>query len=69
MTINLRKLRIDRGLGLEEAADQMGVHRDTLARAETGDGKPHPRNALKIAAFYGFKPSEVWPLDDPKVAA
>lgn len=65
--IDLRTVRIDRGIGLEEAAEEMGVHRSILARAESGENKPHPKNAFKIASFYGYKVTEVWPVPEAEV--
>lgn len=43
-----------RGLQYREAAAAIGVSVGTLHRVEHG-GKPGPRNAAKIARFYGFK--------------
>ena len=62
--IDLRELRHNRGLGLEDAAEQIGVHRSILARAESGENRPHPKNAFKIASFYGHKVTDLWPLED-----
>lgn len=61
--VNIRAERINRGLTIKQAADAMGL-RDfkALARAESGS-RPHPLNALKIASFYGYQVTDVWPLD------
>lgn len=65
MTVNLKAERLNRGLSLTGAADAAQVPLNVLARAEAGDGKPHPSNALKIADFYGHKVTEIWPLRLP----
>ena len=59
--VNLKKLRVLRGLGLAPAAEAIGVPRSVLYRAEIGEGTPHPKNAVKIAAFYGLEVLDVWP--------
>lgn len=61
--VDLRTARINRGLSQAEAARQIGVDADALARAERGVARPHPRNALPIAAFYGYKVTDIWPVD------
>lgn len=62
LSTTLKQRRIDRGLGLEECADLIGVTKRVLADAERG-ATPRPANALKIADFWGYRPSEVWPLE------
>lgn len=64
MSVDIRAERINRGLGIAEAAKRMGVHVSILGRAESGENKPHPRNAFKIATFYGYRVTDVWPLPD-----
>jgi DNA-binding XRE family transcriptional regulator len=66
---NLRAWRINRGLGPDEAAKAIGVSRDTLVRAESGAAVPHPRNAFKIAQFYGVQVTDLWPVTDEQVPA
>ncbi|MFZ1925305.1 MAG: helix-turn-helix transcriptional regulator [Solirubrobacteraceae bacterium] len=58
----LRDKRRDLGMNLVEAAEGCGVSRATLQRLETASGKglPHPSTALKVARYYGLKPSAVW---------
>ncbi len=74
MTVDLRAERVNRGLTLKEAARQMGlVGWKTLMRAEGGEVVPSPPNAFKIASFYGYRVTDVWPLPDrepePEAAA
>ena len=65
MPVDLRGDRLNRGLSIRQAAEQMGVAANTLGRAEDGE-MPHPANALKIASFYGHQVTDVWPVDpDP----
>lgn len=61
----LRAARIDKGLTIEQAADQIKVGREVLRRAESNGSRPQPRHAIKIAEFYGLKPSELWPIEGP----
>lgn len=62
--IDLTAERLNRGLSLTAAAEAMEVPLNVLSRAESGEGKPHPANAFKIADFYGQKVTDVWPLPD-----
>lgn len=62
LAVDIRAERLNRGLSVADAAAQMNVDRDTLARAETGKTDPHPRNAIKIAGFFGYRVTDVWPL-------
>lgn len=59
---DLRAMRLNRGLSSREAAEQMGIEHRVLLRAENGESTPHPGNAFKIAAFYGYKVTDVWPV-------
>lgn len=61
--IDLRAERLNRGLSLGDAAKEIEVAVDTLARAESGERVPQPRNAFKIASFYGHKVTDIWPVD------
>jgi DNA-binding XRE family transcriptional regulator len=59
---SLKERRINRGLGLAEAAELIGVSRRCLYDAEKGT-TPRPANALKIAEFWGERPTDLWPID------
>lgn len=68
--VNLTAERLNRGLSVRQAAEEIGVTPNTLARAEGGEFQPHPSNALKIADFYGYKVTDIWPLEpEPEEAA
>lgn len=70
MTINLRELRLNRGLGITDAAEQMGINRRTLDRVERDQtARPHASTAYKIATFYGYRVTDVWPLEEPTAGA
>jgi transcriptional regulator with XRE-family HTH domain len=61
--INLRAERLNRGLSTREAAEQIGVSRPTLERAEAGSA-PQPRMAKRIADFYDVRVTDIWPVAD-----
>ena len=48
----LRVLRAQRGLGLVEASEGMGISRQTLSRLENGIGTPYYPSLAKISRFY-----------------
>jgi hypothetical protein len=56
----LKTLRIDRGLSIRQAAKAISVGEMVIRYAEQG-GQPWPQHKLKIATFYGLKPSDLWP--------
>lgn len=60
--------RLNRGLSIADAAEEIGVTYDILEGAEKGR-RPHPRNALKIASFYDRKVTDLWPIDEPDEVA
>lgn len=61
--IDLRALRLNRGLSVAAAATEIGVSRTTLDRAEKGEHKPWPTHAFKIATFYGYQVTDIWPVE------
>jgi transcriptional regulator with XRE-family HTH domain len=67
-TVDLRAERLNRGLSLRQAAEQMGVPEQSIRRAEGGDGVT-PQNAFKIASFYGYRVTDLWPLGDERIPA
>ncbi len=68
MTVDLTKERLEKGLSIRQAAAEMHIGAMTLQRAESGE-TVHPANAKTIADFYGYKPTEIWPLDQKATAA
>lgn len=67
-TIDLRAERLNRGLSLRQAAEVMDVPEQSIRRAEAGEGLT-PQNAFKLASFYGYKVTDVWPLEPTTGAA
>ena len=67
--IDIREQRINLGLSVADAAEQMGVTPQTLDRAERGEHRPQPRHAFRIAKFYGYKVTDLWPLEDEPTGA
>lgn len=63
MTVNLKAERLNRGLSLDALAAKTGVPKSTLARAEKGGPQPKASNAFAIADFYGYKVTEIWPVE------
>lgn len=69
MTHNLRDMRRDRGLTVEQAATEMGISKQALSTIELGRVPTAPV-AFRVAGFYGLRVTEVWPSGDaPEVAA
>jgi transcriptional regulator with XRE-family HTH domain len=62
MSINLTAERLNRGLTLREAAREIGIPPATLQRAESGDGI-RPGSAFKVANFYGYRVTDIWPVE------
>lgn len=68
LAVNIREERINRGLSLRDAAAAMNltslrgkVDESILRNAEKGNSVPLPRNAKKIADFYGYRVTDIWP--------
>ena len=62
----LRVLRAREGLHLTEAADQIGIGRDTLSDLERGKRRPAYPTLKKIAKGYGVPVEEL--LEEPALA-
>ena len=63
MSVDLKGERLNRGLSLDALSEEIGVPKSTLARAENGGPQPNARNAFALADFYGFKVTDIWPVD------
>lgn len=57
----IRKDLYDRGVTQAQLAEELGVSVPTIARVLRGD-YPGRFVAHKVATHYGFKPSDVWPI-------
>jgi transcriptional regulator with XRE-family HTH domain len=55
---------------VRELARLLDVSASVIEGAENGS-VPQPRNAKKLADFYGYRVTDVWPVDDerPEAAA
>lgn len=60
--------RLNRGLSVRVAAREIGVARETLAKAERGEPMA-AQTAFKIASFYGLTVTDVWPIERDEVAS
>jgi len=60
---NLRVLRAERGVPLTEAAQRIGVTRETLGALERGKHGAHTSTLEKIASYYGTTVSAL--LEEP----
>ena len=62
----LKELREREALTQQELADQCGVSRVTISRAEAGLAEPYPPTVRKLAQALGVKPAELMaPLRSP----
>tara|TARA_R110000822_G_scaffold4116_7_gene17812 strand:- start:1784 stop:1996 length:213 start_codon:yes stop_codon:yes gene_type:complete len=52
--IEVKKLRIERGLTITTAASMSGISRDSLARYETFQSEPMLSNAMAISDVLGM---------------
>jgi hypothetical protein len=66
--MNPKAARLTRGLGVNDAADAMGVPPYVLRAAETGT-RPRPENAKRIADFYDVLVTDIWPVENGNEAA
>lgn len=64
-TAALKAYRLNRGLSIREAADEIGdpVNFDILQRAEKG-ATPRPKAMKKIADFYEVQVTDIWPVEE-----
>jgi transcriptional regulator with XRE-family HTH domain len=64
----LRLARARKGLTLRQAAEVIGVSKDTLSELERGKRHPHPSTLYKIAQGYGVSVEELLELEEPVLA-
>jgi DNA-binding XRE family transcriptional regulator len=68
--MNLKVERLNRGLGIPDAAAAIGIPDHVLRYAEKGEGQPRPETAKLIADFYGVRVTDIWPVNgEPDEAA
>ncbi|MFQ5968120.1 MAG: helix-turn-helix domain-containing protein [Acidimicrobiia bacterium] len=54
----LQRLRLSRGLTVEEVGYLAGVNQSTVSRVERGLARPRPRTLVRLARAYGLAPGE-----------
>lgn len=60
--MNLVRERINRGLSVAAAAEEIGVARGTLKALEAGQ-RVSPRTAKKVADFFGVQVTDLMPVE------
>lgn len=55
MNMSLRAARVNKGLSQKEAAEQLGVSKDTIGNWEKGKTYPDVQQLKKIEKLYGIK--------------
>lgn len=67
MSVDLKAERLNRGLTLDALSAETDVPKSTLARME-GGVSPRPAVRLKIASYYGYEVTEIWPVEQKAAA-
>lgn len=63
--MNLRALRMNRGVTLARLSKETEVSVRTLIRLENGETtSPNADTAKRLADFYGVAVTDMWPVDD-----
>jgi DNA-binding XRE family transcriptional regulator len=60
--LRLQELRINEGMSPNDLAYRAGLSGNTIRLAEAGY-MPTPRVQFAIAAIFGLRPLDLWPLD------
>lgn len=59
----LLSLRLNKGLSINNAAKEIGIHPQVLSGAEKR-ATPHPHHAKKIADYHGLQVTDIWRVED-----
>lgn len=59
----LKAARLNKGLNLRQAAEQIGVSTETLRQIELGS-RPTPGVGKLIADFYEVRFTDIWPVEE-----
>lgn len=62
MSIDLRSERLNRGFSIRGLSKEIGVPEQSIRRAESGLSLS-PSNAFKLASFYGYRVTDIWPVE------
>lgn len=66
MRHNMRAERARRGLSIDAAANEIGVHPNALARWENGQAEPTASNLIALSNLYKCSPEYLLDMtDDP----
>lgn len=63
---NLKVLRKEKGISLEELAEKIGVSRQAVSKWESGDTTPDIYNCMSLANFFGITIDELVGIDELK---
>ena len=63
MSVSLVGERLNRGLNSRQAASNIGISQAILLKAENGGRPKSPRDAKAIADYYGYRVTDIWPVD------
>jgi transcriptional regulator with XRE-family HTH domain len=61
MNVDIRSARRNRGLTLKHVADELEITKSALSLIERGLRVPMAPIAFKIASFYGYQVTDIWP--------
>lgn len=67
--LNLKRLRIARGMSQDQLAELMGVEQPTIQRWESGSREPKVSQISELAEVLGVDPGELFSADGPISAA
>lgn len=62
MAHDLTAMRLNKGFSIRGLAKHIDVPEQSIRRAETGE-RISPENAYKLAEFYGYQVTDIWPVD------
>lgn len=66
--VNLKAERLNRGLTTREVAEKVKVTSATIERIESGTSLPRPGTAKRLADLYGYKVTDIWPVEEKAAA-
>lgn len=66
MRANMRSERVRAGLTIEQAAERLGVHKNSVRRWETGESEPMAGALVDMAHLYGCTPEYLLGMTDDR---
>lgn len=67
LEIQVKRIRLLRGMSLRELAEASGVGEANISRIENGKQSPHPATVRKLAKALGVSVAELWGEEEPGV--